>query len=91
MSAGKTEEIKPAGRSSRQPRLPHRPRSPCHPRRRLVRGWEVRGLRTLCSPKRGGGDLEPWGVEEGCERQLPAPTPSSSCEWRATWDLSAKG
>ena len=56
-------------------------------------GWCVGGMcgGSALSAPQSGGDLEPWGVEEGCERQLPAPTPSSSCEWRATWDLSAKG
>lgn len=39
-------------------------------------------------PKGGPGVLGPGAGSRGA---VPAPSPSSSCAWRAAWDLTAKG
>lgn len=80
MSAGKTEEMKPARRAA--------PASPAAP----AAGWCVGGTcRASAPPSRKARAPKPWGLKDGPKCHVPAPTPSSICEWRAAWDLSAKG
>lgn len=82
MSAGKTEEIK----TRRAILLAASPPPP------PAGAWVgSRGHRTPLSLGGAGPRAGPWGLEEGPKCQFPAPTPSSSCEWRPAWDLSAKG
>ena len=82
MSAGKTEEIK-TGRALLLEAWPPPP---------PTGAWVKNGGH--CIP-RSFEEASPgaglWGLEEGPKHQFPAPTVSSSCEWRPAWDLSAKG